>query len=354
MRDPFSWSFPLFPIAGILVRIHFLMPVVMIGLIWRAAAKENAIPGTAMDAAMLMGLLFVSVLLHELGHAFAARWVDGDSNEVLLWPLGGLARVDIPNTPVAHFIVAAAGPAVNLLLCTATALALGFLADAHYQPPWNPLETPYRSEANGAVVMHLWNGEHVTTMTMAPIVLARFFYANWILTLFNLLLVGFPMDCGRMLQAALWPRLGYNRATWCAIVAGFVCMFVLIIATFAFNEVLFIALAWFVYQACKQEWYLLENGNDDSVFGYDFSQGYTSLEREEPQPPRPREPNFLQRWLRRRADRKRQLAQETQLAEERRMDQLLEKIQQHGKQALTEEEQRFLTRVASRYRKRSP
>ncbi len=40
---------------------------------------------------MLAGLLFVSVLLHEFGHCFAARWVDGDATEIMIWPLGGLA-----------------------------------------------------------------------------------------------------------------------------------------------------------------------------------------------------------------------------------------------------------------------
>jgi Zn-dependent protease len=354
MRDPFSWSFPLFPIAGIMVRIHLLMPVVMIGLIARAGLKDTASPNTWMDATMLMGLLFVSVLLHEFGHCFAARRVDGDSNEVLLWPLGGLARVDIPHTPSAHCIVAAAGPAVNLGLCAIAGLALAFLLDRPYQPPWSLTWYPYRADAAGTMTLALWGAEPHATTSIAPIVLSRFFFVNWFLLVFNLALVGFPMDAGRILQSALWPKFGYRQATWCAIVAGFICMFLLIVLTFALNEVMLIALAWFMYHACKQEWLALGDSGDDSVFGYDFSQGYTSLEREEPPPPKPREPNFFQRWLRRRADRKRQVEQETQLAEERRMDQLLEKIQQHGKESLTDEEQRFLKRVASRYRKKSP
>jgi hypothetical protein len=88
------------------------------------------------------------------------------------------------------------------------------------------------------------------------------------------------------------------------------------------------------------------------VFGYDFSQGYTSLERDEPPPPRKRRPNFWQRWLQRRAARKLQAEAERREAEERRMDELLEKIQREGKQALTDEENRFLKRVADKYRNR--
>jgi stage IV sporulation protein FB len=354
MRDPFSWSFPLCHVFGITVRIHFLMPVVMLGLVLKAT--RGPIQGMWIDAAMLMGLLFFSVLLHEFGHSFAARRMDGDSNEVLLWPLGGLARVEIPHTPWAHFVVAAAGPMVNLALCLGAGLALAFLLDHHYRPPLNPLVAPYRVNASGSMVLDLWSGDPSTreTTNIAAIVLARFFWVNWLLSLLNLALVGFPMDCGRMLQSALWPRLGYRQATLYAIFAGFFCMILLFVASIYLEDVLLLGLGIFIYMACKQEWVMLESGAEDSVFGYDFSQGYTSLERDEPPPPRPREPNFVQRWLRRRADRKRQLEQEQQLAEERRMDELLEKIQRQGKESLTDEEQRFLKRVANRYRKKSP
>ena len=59
-------------------------------------------------------LLFGIILLHEFGHCFGARYVDGDAKEVLIWPLGGLAFVDVPHTPRALFIATAAGPAVNV------------------------------------------------------------------------------------------------------------------------------------------------------------------------------------------------------------------------------------------------
>jgi hypothetical protein len=83
------------------------------------------------------------------------------------------------------------------------------------------------------------------------------------------------------------------------------------------------------------------------MVGYDFSQGYTSLEREAP--PR-RRPSFWQRWLQKRAAERlrRELAERE--GEENRMDMLLEKVQREGLQALTDEERRFLTRVSARYR----
>ena len=61
-------------------------------------------------------------------------------------------------------------------------------------------------------------------------------------------------------------------------------------------------------------------------------------------------PNVFQRWLQRRAARKAQREVELREAEDRRMDELLEKVQRDGLQSLSEEERRFLTRVSARYR----
>src|SRR5688572_21275959 len=94
MRDPITWSFPLGRMFGINIRVHIMLPVVMIGLILRVTmAKDSTV--TFVDAAVLMLLMFVSILLHEFGHCFAARSVEGDATEVLLWPLGGLAYCDL-------------------------------------------------------------------------------------------------------------------------------------------------------------------------------------------------------------------------------------------------------------------
>src|SRR5216684_262718 len=117
MQDPFSWAFPLGRFFGIPVKVNVLFPLVAAGLILRAAFQKDVEPGSWIDAAMLMALLFVVVLLHEFGHCFGARAVDGDAQEVMMWPLGGLAFVDVPHTPRANFIAVAAGPAVNLVIC---------------------------------------------------------------------------------------------------------------------------------------------------------------------------------------------------------------------------------------------
>jgi stage IV sporulation protein FB len=214
MRDAFAWSFPIGYLFGITVRVHFFVPILMIGLVWRYAVDDKKyVPGTWVDVAAILGLMFLSVLLHELGHCFAARRVDGEADEVLLWPLGGLARCDVPHTPWANFITALGGPLVNFGLCIIAGLALGLLCEPGYRPPWNPFDVPTRIEANGAIKLITWSTvEELRVADWVPLLLARLFWVNWFLFLLNVCLVGIPFDGGRMLQCALWPYLGYKQA----------------------------------------------------------------------------------------------------------------------------------------------
>ncbi len=361
MRDPFSWSLPFGRIFGITVRVHILFPIfILIMWVKVAAAPQSQYPdGAALQVLFLLGMLFFSVLLHEFGHCFGARLMDGEGNEVLLWPLGGLARCEVPHTPRAHFFMTAAGPLTNLLLCV---VAAGALLACQFRPSFDP-----RPEQMWTAEMTSFDGQvygsgpeydpDPTHRLLAPwqVQVARFFWINWCLLLLNVLVWGYPLDGGQMLQAILWPRLGYRQSMMTAIFFGFIFMFIIGAYALVKNELLVLCLAAFIYFACKQQWIVLETGAEDTLFGYDFSQGYTSLERdqrEQPAPPRKKRPNFFQRWLRTRRARKLLREQQRELAEERRMDELLEKIQREGKQALTDEENRFLKRVADKYRNR--
>jgi Zn-dependent protease len=428
MRDPFSWSFPLARLFGITVRVHLLFPLFALAMILRVAFHKDfqGYPGLWIDTAIVMGLLFVSVLLHEFGHCFGARMVEGDAHEILMWPLGGLAAIEVPHTPQANFIAAAAGPAVNLLLCLVAGM---FLLAQGFVPPLNPLSWSdayaphlykwgegegihYGTDTFPGVRYWVWEDKNTldkvdpataakdrdrykevpvpesqvrptqidkgggktekgppfywgssnvqlrpeanAVLKTGEVLAGRIFWINWFLLLLNLL-PGFPLDGGRMFQAILWWRSDYRQATLAAVVAGFIVMVIIGLYGVVINDVMPLLLAFFIYFTCKQQWFVLETGGDEPTFGYDFSQGYTSLERDQPaaSPPRRKRPNFIQRWLQRRAQRKAQRQQETREAEERRMDELLEKVQQHGLQALTDEERRFLTRVSARYRNRN-
>ena len=98
---------------------------------------------------------------------------------------------------------------------------------------------------------------------------------------------------------------------------------------------------------------ILEDGGffEDGVFGYDFSEGYTSLEGSAAKV-RPYRESALKRWRRRRSELRRQRRLAREAAEERRMDEILEKLHREGRSALTDEEHRFLVRVSAKYRNR--
>jgi Zn-dependent protease len=362
MHDPFAWSFPMGRLFGITIRIHWLFPFITLGVIlWSAfgspLSREVVIqpPYLWVDACVLALLLFVSVLFHEFAHCFSARAVGGDASEVLIWPLGGLANVDLPHRPRAHFLCAAAGPASNLLLCLVSLVLLLFIAGEPLMPPWNPFPTgwPYR-EMDGLVRLYPYQGETAVPADplLSPAVwVARLFWVNWILALFNLILVGFPMDAGRMLQALLWPYFGYRSATLVAVYSGFVVSAAVGLYAITFGAVLAFALALFIMNACRQQWIMLEAGGEEGAFGYDFSQGYTSLERGVVDAPARPRVSWWYRWLQRRAARRLLREQEQREAEERRLDDLLEKVHREGRQALTDEEVLFMKRVSDRYRR---
>ena len=396
MRDPMNWALQVFRAFGIQVRVHLLFFIFTIGMFLRQVGqKDNPIWWVDVFVFTIL-LLFAIVLLHEFGHCFGARAVDGDAKEVLIWPLGGLAYVDVPHNPRANFITTAAGPGVNVVICLVCAAALaagGFLPNA------NPLANPYASEIKsfrdgrlhtsayglrvykpgsaepvpqqvmldeikksvetGLFERSVWRPDQAERMAanmggeraLAPIWavwLNRTFYLSWLLFLFNLI-PAYPLDGGRLLQSAIWARTDYRRGVVIAAYSGFGVAVVFLIVSIWQNEALFMGLALFMLYEASMALYRLEM-DDGGPFGYDFSAGYTSLEKDEEAPARPRKMGWFKRWRLARAARRLQRENEERARDEERMDQLLEKIARTGKESLTEEERRFLERMSARRR----
>src|SRR5450432_1407745 len=107
--SPLMWilsgSVPLFTVFGIRVRAHASL-IILIALELIFASSKSGLG--AKNAVFSMSILFLSVLLHEFGHCFGARWVGGEADEILMWPLGGLAMISPPHRPWAQFIATAA------------------------------------------------------------------------------------------------------------------------------------------------------------------------------------------------------------------------------------------------------
>jgi Zn-dependent protease len=365
MNDMRSWSLPLGRISNISIRAHLILVIFSLGTILRAA-KPDVGPPYAWEAFLIQIVLWVSILLHELGHCYAARHVGGDADEILLWPLGGLAMTQVPNQPRAHFITTLGGPLVNLILCLGAWLGLtcfGLLPPFYI--PWVPewfgwKEWSSWSEVSGGPLYSWMEGKWVTDLMWLKVLLSRLFFVNWVLFWFNVLLVGFPLDGGRLLQAYLWERMGYHRATRIACYCGYVVAGLLGLGVFLvmnkdtyLNGFLLAGLALFIFMSCRQQMLLLEmeGWGEESQYG-DFSQGYTSYERGQPQT-KPKRLSFWQRWKQERAEKRRQREEAERIAEEARVDELLAKMHAGGGlQALTTEEQRFLKKVSAKFREK--
>src|SRR3954470_10310522 len=139
-RNPLMWlltgSVPLFTAFGIRVRAHASM-VLLIGITMLLSGGGGM--GGVWNSMTFCTVLFGIILLHEFGHCFAARSVGGEANDILMWPLGGLAFADAPKRAWPQFWTAAGGPLVNVLLCIVTAGGLFFLTRGR-GIPWNPLQ----------------------------------------------------------------------------------------------------------------------------------------------------------------------------------------------------------------------
>src|SRR6187455_3646820 len=119
-----SWSLNIGRVAGTVVRVHLTF---LLFLAWIfAASYASGGAATAWDSLIFMVLLFLCVLLHEFGHIFTARAFGVPTPYVTLLPIGGVAQLErIPEEPWEEFLVAIAGPLVNVVIAGALILVAG-------------------------------------------------------------------------------------------------------------------------------------------------------------------------------------------------------------------------------------
>jgi Zn-dependent protease len=356
MSDPLTWS----PIRlgrwfGTTVKVHvFLILFVVMTLLTAllATKAEEGLRRLAQTACWL-SLLLLALAIHELAHAVAAYLLDCDQEDVHLWPLGNMVAPSVAPRNSEHFLVALAGPVASGALFLGVAAGLSFFTQARFV--WNPFGNPTDS---GAPALP---GDTLAAPLKSIWIIGWFGYLNYVLFLANLL-PALPFDGGRMFRSYLssTSQLSVrdsNYAPWTArataAVLGLIGLVRLLVKWRA-DGITLILLAVLIELLVRTESRMLEDGGyfEDGVFGYDFSEGYTSLESNAAKV-RPYKESALRRWRRRRSEQRRQRRVLREAAEERRMDEILDKLHREGRGSLTEEEQRFLIRVSTRYRNRA-
>jgi Zn-dependent protease/CBS domain-containing protein len=189
--DPSStgWALQIGTALGIPIRIHFTFLLLLIWFGVTATTRGES----PLRAVLFLVLLFASVVLHELGHAAVALRFGVRTREIVLYPIGGIARLENIPGGKAELLIALAGPAVNLVLAGLLLFALVVLG-----MPLLPEPSRVLSPGN-----------------LAHQLLA----ANLALFGFNLI-PAFPMDGGRVLRASLSLATTEERATRVAAAVG--------------------------------------------------------------------------------------------------------------------------------------
>jgi Zn-dependent protease/predicted transcriptional regulator len=180
--------FKLGTIAGISIFIHWSF-VLLIAFIVFINYRNGQNSIQIAWSVLFILCIFITVLLHELGHALTAKGYNIKTKDITLLPIGGIARLErIPEDPSEELVVAIAGPIVNFVLAFIT----------HFF-----ITIPQNSEE---LLAQLSGGINAQNFFL------NFYIVNLTLAVFNLI-PAFPMDGGRVLRALLAFRLDRNTAT---------------------------------------------------------------------------------------------------------------------------------------------
>lgn len=217
---PHRWSFVVARIVSIDIRVHvsFLLLVVLFAV----AAPEPGAIGVVRSALWLLAI-FASVVVHELAHCLVARARGAEVHEILLFPLGGISKLErLPEAPRDEFAVAIAGPLTSFGLGAAAAVLC--LATGRDLIPIDLVAGPW---------------------------LGRVAWLNLILGAFNLL-PAFPLDGGRVLRSVLERHRDLLSATRIAARTGRALAVLLVVVGVLFDPWLML-IGLFVYFGASAE-----------------------------------------------------------------------------------------------------
>jgi len=210
-------SIHLFRFAGVDLYLHWSWFIVAMIEI---SSRRGSYGSLAFNVLEYLAL-FVIVLLHEFGHALACRSVGGRANEIVLWPLGGVAYVAPPQRPGATLWSIAAGPLVNVGLV----FVLGGLLALSRTTGW------------------------LDAAPDAAQFLLAVWYVNSGLLLFNLLPI-YPLDGGQIVRSLLWFAIGRARSLMVASIIGFIGVAFMFLLALWWRSIWFGVLALFILANC--------------------------------------------------------------------------------------------------------
>ena len=210
-------AFKIFSLAGIAVYVHWSWFIVAV---YSIQYRTHEYSSMGWNVAEYLAL-FLIVLTHEFGHQLACRSVGGQTHDIVLWPLGGVAYVSPPQRPGAQLWSIAAGPLVNVILVPILTVLLMVCS----RLGWND------ANPNANDFLHnLW-------------------WINTGLLIFNLMPV-YPLDGGQILRSLLWFILGRANSLLTASIIGFIGVAGLILLAVLAKSVWLGIMAAFILMNC--------------------------------------------------------------------------------------------------------
>jgi Zn-dependent protease len=321
-------TFPFFRIFGIEVRVHWFYPVLVVMYILRGASDGGGLLLMGFYAGLMAGLLFTT-LVHELGHCFGARSVGGHADQILLWPLGGLAYVGHGGPPRDDIKVAAMGPLMHLPLA---GLFAGLVLI------WQPWQ---------------WNYLNLFESWYPFYPMRDYFWANLFLglfkiqivqLLFNLFVPAYPLDGGRILTNFLLMRYGRDQAAKVTTFFSIPIGIAILIWGFQARDFLFGMLGiWILFEA----WQIRKFVAAGQIDAHPMFAGSPEFDY---MPERRQKKGFFARWKEKRARVAAARDGERDLAARAQVDAVLEKVSREGIGSLTSDEKRVLDEASRRNR----
>src|SRR5438874_1376432 len=221
-----KWSLFLGRLSGIKIFIHWTFLILIAWIV-----SEQILLGHKLNT-ILLSIVFVlavfaCIVLHELGHALTAKRFHSKTRDIILLPIGGLARMEsLPEKPMEEFLVAVMGPAVNIVISCILFLVL---------------------KITGNFPLSINNNLTITPTNF----LIQLFAVNLFLALFNFI-PAFPMDGGRVLRALLSLKLSRVRATRIAAYTG-QAIAILFVLVGIFSNPMLVFIGFFIFLGARAE-----------------------------------------------------------------------------------------------------
>jgi Zn-dependent protease/CBS domain-containing protein len=189
-----SWSLRIARVFGIDIKVHASFALIVLYFAFENG-KRGGLRG-ALFGTLVVCCLFACVVLHELGHSLVAQRFGVGVREILLLPIGGVARLEREPEKAWHeLLIAVAGPMVNVVI----AVTLGVVGLLGFEQGY-------------------FTGSFTSTPDLRNL-LGMLFAGNVLLAVFNMI-PALPMDGGRVLRAALTMLIGRARSTRIAALLG--------------------------------------------------------------------------------------------------------------------------------------